>query len=58
MVTSAGMNANDNTQTFFGLSTNTKPTIGIPNGSLFIEMDTSTMYFFDAAGEQWIRWGA
>lgn len=58
MITPSGMNYNDNTQTFFGLSTNTKPTVGISNGSCFIEMDTSKIYFFDAAGEQWLEWGA
>lgn len=43
--------------TMFGLSTDTKPTTGVVNGSAFIEMDTSTIYFFDAAGGQWIEWG-
>ena len=44
--------------TMFGLHTDTKPTTGVVNGSAFIEMDTSTIYFFDAAGNQWIEWGA
>ncbi len=44
--------------TMFGLSTDTKPTTGVVNGSAFIEMDTSTIYFFDAAGSQWLEWGA
>ena len=44
--------------TMFGLSTDTKPTTGVVNGSAFIEMDTSTIYFFDAAGDQWLEWGA
>ena len=44
--------------TMFGLSTDTKPTTGVVNGSAFIEMDTSTIYFFDAAGNQWLEWGA
>lgn len=43
--------------TMFGLSTDTKPTIGVVNGSAFIEMDTSTIYFFDAAASLWIEWG-
>lgn len=43
--------------TMYGLSTDTKPTTGVVNGSAFIEMDTSTIYFFDAAGSQWIEWG-
>ena len=44
--------------TMFGLSTDTKPTTAVVNGSAFIEMDTSTIYFFDAAGNQWLEWGA
>lgn len=44
--------------TLFGLSTDTKP-ITVANGSCFVEMDTSTIYFFNAAGssgEEWIAW--
>lgn len=44
-------------QTFFGLSTDTKPTDNIVNGSMFIEMDTSTRYFFDQENEEWHAWG-
>lgn len=44
--------------TMFGLHTDSKPIIGVVNGSAFIEMDTSTIYFFDAAGSQWLEWGA
>lgn len=36
-----------------GLSTDTKPTTGIANGSIFIEMDTGKVYFFDAANGEW-----
>lgn len=43
--------------TMFGLSTDEKPTSGVVNGSAFIEMDSSTIYFFDAASSQWIEWG-
>lgn len=43
----------------FGLSTNTKPTgDGVLNGSAFIEMDTSKIYFYDAENIQWLEWGA
>jgi hypothetical protein len=35
------------------LSTDTKPTEGIKNGSTCIEMDTGKMYVYDAEGEQW-----
>ena len=38
------------------LSTDSKPTAGIINGSDVIEMDTSKLYFFDEAGTAWIEW--
>lgn len=45
--------------TMMGLSTDSKPTdSSIGNGSAFIEMDTSKLYFYDAAGESWKEWGA
>ena len=40
------------------LSTDTKPTAGIANGSVCLEMDTSKIYLFDEAGAQWREWGA
>lgn len=39
-----------------GLSTDSKPTDGIGNGWLFLEMDTSKKYLFDADGETWREW--
>lgn len=36
-----------------GLSTDTKPTENITNGSVFIEIDTGKLYMFDAEGTQW-----
>ena len=45
--------------TMMGLSTDSKPTdASIGNGSVFIEMDTSKLYLYDAAGESWKEWGA
>lgn len=45
-------------ETYYGLSTDTKPTV-VGNGSAFIEMDTGKIYFFNAAeGGGWIEWGA
>ena len=41
----------------YGLSTDTKPTDGIQNGSLFIEMDSGDCYFFDGDSEDWIQAG-
>lgn len=45
-------------RTFYGLSTDTKPTEHIINGSVFIEMDTSKIYFFDEDGVEWKEWSA
>lgn len=38
------------------LSSDSKPTTGIANGSLLLEMDTATMYMFDEAGQTWRAW--
>ena len=38
------------------LSSDTKPTEGIANGSKLMEMDTATMHMWDAAGKQWLPW--
>lgn len=43
--------------TFFGLSTDSKPT-DCGNGSAFIEMDASAIWFYDAASGDWLEWGA
>ena len=43
---------------YYGLSTDFKPTEGVGNGSAFIEMDTSKVYFFDAGNSEWLEWGA
>lgn len=40
------------------LSTDSKPTEGIANGSRLIEMDTGTIYYYDKDGEQWLAFGA
>ena len=40
---------------FYGLSTDTKPTTDLANGSIFIEIDTSTAYFFDEENEEWLQ---
>lgn len=41
-----------------GLSTDTKPTDGIMTGSVFTEVDTGKVFFFDesaAAGSEWVE---
>lgn len=35
-----------------GLSTDTKPT-DVGNGSIYIEIDTGSIYMFDENGKQW-----
>lgn len=46
------------TSTYFGLHDDQKPTEGVGNGSAFIEMDTSKIYFFDVDSSTWLEWGA
>ena len=42
------------TVTLVGLSGDSKPTdLSIGNGSMFIEMDTKKIYFYDAANTTW-----
>lgn len=52
-----GNSKNESIVELRGLSTDTKPTtIGedkIGNGSVFIEIDTQKMYFFDAENQEW-----
>ena len=38
------------------LSSDTKPTDNIENGSVLMEMDTGTMYIFDAENSVWRAW--
>lgn len=51
----------DKVQQLRGLSTDTKPTnatIGtgiIPNGTVFLEMDTGKVYMFDYDGQRWLE---
>lgn len=40
---------------FRGLSTDIKPTVDVPNGSIFYEMDTVEVYMFDEQNKQWIK---
>lgn len=39
------------------LSTDTKPTLNIANGSQMVEMDTSKVFFFDEDGNEWLEFG-
>ena len=42
---------------FYGLSTDTKKTENIANGSIFIEMDTNDAYWFDEEHSRWLKVG-
>ena len=42
---------------YFGLSTEAKPTDGLATGSLFIELDTGTVYYFNEATTTWAVFG-
>ena len=37
-----------------GLADDSKPTVGIPNGSDFLEMDTGKTWYYDADGGEWV----
>ena len=41
-----------------GLSTDSKPTEGIANGSMYLEMDTKKVYLFDEANATWRQFSA
>lgn len=38
-----------------GLSTDTKPTQNIAQGSIFTEIDTGKVFFFNETGTQWVE---
>jgi len=42
----------------FCLSSDTKPTAGIANGSILTEMNTGKIYMFNEAGKAWVEFGA
>lgn len=41
------------TDEYNGLSTDTKPTDGVRNGSVFIEIDSGKIYFYDEENSEW-----
>ena len=63
MVTTGSANQYNNgvlskAENYFGKSTDEKPTgDAVGNGSIFMEMDTSTIYLYDAEAAQWVEWG-
>lgn len=42
---------------YYGKSTEEKPTINVPNGSAWIELDTSKVYFFSLEDRSWYEFG-
>ena len=44
--------------TYYGLSTDSKPSGTALNGRAFVEMDTGKVYFYDEDGDTWREWGA
>ena len=54
MITPAGSaDTTMHSQQLRGLSTDTKPTTDVPNGSSFLEMDTGNVYMWDDENKQW-----
>lgn len=47
--------ANGRYHEFSGLSTDTKPTLDIGTGSIFTEVDTGKVFFFNAASSEWVE---
>lgn len=45
-------------ETFYGLSTDSTKPSKVANGSRFVEMDTSNIYFYDAENAEWLEWGS
>ena len=45
----------DGTDDFKGLSTDTKPTDGVEVNSMFLELDTGDLYYYD--GDTWAKVG-
>lgn len=43
---------------FYGLSTDTKPTQNVANGSSFVEMDMGKLFLFDEENSYWYEFTA
>lgn len=48
-------NKHQTVKTYGGLSTDTKPTGNVENGSTFLEFDTGDLYIFDKTNTQWLE---
>lgn len=51
------ISTNGRISNYMGLSTENKPTEGLATGSLFIELDTATIYYFNEATTTWAVFG-
>ena len=51
MFTARGKNVRD----YACLSTDTKPTSGVSNGAILLEMDTGKIYAFNENAKEWIE---
>ena len=49
------INSNGAYVEYAGLHTDTKPTEGIATGSIFLEVDTGTVFFFNATDSEWVE---
>ena len=48
--------SNERIKTYYGLSTDTKPSKYVDNGTVFYEMDTHHYFIFDQGARQWLRY--
>lgn len=46
---------NKHIQTIFGASTESKPTTGMADGSVFVETNTGKAYLFDETSSTWVE---
>ena len=44
---------NKHISTIFGASTESKPTTGMADGSVYVETNTGKVFLFDEAGSSW-----
>lgn len=57
-IPNAENSAGDTPFVYYGLSTDSKPTTDVPNGSAFVEMNAGKLYFFNASASTWVEFKA
>lgn len=55
IVNTCNVNTGDTVNEYVGKSTDVKPLTGVPNASLFYEMDTGSFFMFDAEAKLWLE---